>query len=214
MAWEAENRFLESTRGQVVARLRCSDQTVDELASALGLTSNAIRLHLHRLELDGLVAIVGIRRPEGAGKPAQVYGMARGADQRFSRAYAPVLGALLQVLGERMEPAAIEAVAREAGRRLAEGMDGAAGEKDPAGAARRILADLGGQVEVEAVAGGLVVQGCGCPLGDVTRERPEVCRAMETLLSTALRRPVREACDRGARARCRFLVDGEVDGAA
>lgn len=214
MTWESESRFLESTRGQVLARLRRSDQTVDELAEALGLTRNAIRLHLQRLELDGLVAVVGLRRPERAGKPAQLYGMVPGADQRFSRAYAPVLGALLEVLGERMEPAAVEAIAREAGRRLAEGMDGGAGEKDAAEFARRILADLGGQVEVEAVAEGLVIQGCGCPLSAVTEGRPEVCRAMETLLSTALQRPVRESCERGARPRCRFLVDQEVDGAA
>jgi predicted ArsR family transcriptional regulator len=213
VTWESGNRFLDSTRGQVVSRLRCADQTVEDLAASLGLTPNAIRLHLQRLEIDGMVTVVRTRRPDGAGKPAQVYGLAPGAEQRFSRAYAPVLGALLDVLAERMDPEAIEEVTREAGRRIAAAADGH-GPANPALAARRILADLGGAVEVGSTAEGLVIRGCGCPLGAVTGGRPAVCQAMETLLSTALRRPVRESCDRSARPRCRFVVDLEVDGAA
>ena len=39
-------RFFASTRGQVVARLRRTPETVNELAAALGLTDNAVRSHL------------------------------------------------------------------------------------------------------------------------------------------------------------------------
>jgi predicted ArsR family transcriptional regulator len=203
---EAGKRLFEGTRGAVLSRLRCAELTVEELATALDLTPNAIRLHLQRLERDGLVSVAGTRRQEGVGKPALVYGVAPGADQRFSRAYAPVLGALLEVIADRMDPEAVDAIAREAGRRLASGLAVSAGAR-PDEAVRRILEDLGGQVEVRREPGGLVVEGCGCPLSEVTRGRPAACGAMETLLATALGRPVAESCDRGPRPRCRFRVD-------
>lgn len=205
---EGESRPYQGTRGAVLARLRCAEQTVDELATALDLTPNAIRLHLQRLERDGMVTVAGTRRQEGVGKPAQLFGIAPGADQRFSRAYAPVLGALLEVLADRLEPAAVEALAREAGRRLATGIAVSVTAR-PDEAIRQILEDLGGQAEVTRRADGLLVEGCGCPLSEVTRGRPAACGAMETLLATALGQRVTESCDRGPRPRCRFLVDLE-----
>jgi predicted ArsR family transcriptional regulator len=208
---DVEDRLYQGTRGAVLARLRCAQQTVEELATALDLTPNAIRLHLQRLERDGMVTVAGTRRQEGVGKPAQLFGIAPGADQRFSRAYAPVLGALLEVLADRLEPAAVEAVAREAGRRLAAGIAVSVTAR-PDEAVRQILEDLGGQVEVSRRPGGLLVEGCGCPLSEVTRGRPVACGAMETLLATALGHPVTESCDRGSRPRCRFLVDLAADG--
>jgi predicted ArsR family transcriptional regulator len=205
---DVENGPYQGTRGAVLARLRCAEQTVEELARALDLTPNAIRLHLQRLERDGVVTVAGTRRQEGVGKPAQLFGIAAGADQRFSRAYAPVLGALLEVLADQLEPAAVEALAREAGRRLATGLAVSASAR-PDEAVRQILGGLGGQAEVTPGPGGLVVEGCGCPLSEVTRGRPAACGAMETLLATALGRPVTESCDRGPRPRCRFVVELE-----
>jgi predicted ArsR family transcriptional regulator len=206
-------RLVEGTRGAVLARLRCGDRTVEELARNLGLTPNAIRLHLQRLERDGFVVVRGNRRQEGVGKPALLYGTSAAADQRFSRAYAPLLAALFEVLSDRLEPGDVEALAREAGQRLAAGLGGvgSAGTEEAIG---RILRDLGGEAEFSRRGGELVVEGCGCPLAEVTRGRPAACRAMEALLSSAIGRPVTEACSRGARPRCRFLVDLEVDGAA
>src|SRR3712207_8581849 len=57
-------RFLETTRGQIVALLRRGTRTVEELAAALGLTDNAVRAHLAALERDGLVRQAG---PPGPG---------------------------------------------------------------------------------------------------------------------------------------------------
>jgi predicted ArsR family transcriptional regulator len=41
-----DERFFESTRGQIVTILRGSPATVDELATKLALTDNAVRAHL------------------------------------------------------------------------------------------------------------------------------------------------------------------------
>jgi predicted ArsR family transcriptional regulator len=45
-----DERFFASLRGQVVTLLRHGDQTVEELAQALGLTDNAVPAHLVTLE--------------------------------------------------------------------------------------------------------------------------------------------------------------------
>jgi predicted ArsR family transcriptional regulator len=67
--WDA--KFFESTRGQVVTRLRRSGGTVEELARVLGLTDNGVRAHLAVLERDGIVRQRGsVRCGRGGGKPA------------------------------------------------------------------------------------------------------------------------------------------------
>ena len=54
MATTWDEKFFESTRGQIVVLLRRSGRTVEELARALGLTDNGIRAHLAVLERDGI----------------------------------------------------------------------------------------------------------------------------------------------------------------
>ena len=56
-----DERFFESTRGQVLALLRRGPRTIDEMAAALGLTDNAIRAHVAALERDALVLRRGVR---------------------------------------------------------------------------------------------------------------------------------------------------------
>ena len=119
MAGRWDQRFFASTRGQIVALLRRASRTVEELAQALGLTDNAIRAHLASLERDGLVRQQGVRR--GARRPSYAYDLTPEADRLFPKPYAPVLGQLLDVLAERLEPAEVEALLRAVGRRLAAG---------------------------------------------------------------------------------------------
>src|SRR5258708_19814815 len=104
--WHKNQRFLASTRGQIITLLRRSSHTVDELAQALGLTDNAIRAHLATLERDGIVQQRGVRR--GSGKPAAVYGLAPEAEQLFPKAYGPLLHQLLAVLYDPLPPAQLE----------------------------------------------------------------------------------------------------------
>jgi len=110
-------RFLASTRGQVVQILRRGEATVNELAGALGLTSNAIRAHLNTLERDGLVEEGGKR--SSVRRPESVYVLTRDAEELFPKAYHLLLGQLLDVLGQRLSPADIEELLREVGRELA-----------------------------------------------------------------------------------------------
>lgn len=208
-AGDLGRRFLETTRGRVVALIRRGPRTVEELAQALDLTDNAIRSHLSALERDGLVRQGGLRRTPGAGKPATLYEIDPEAEPLFSRAYAPVLGALVEEIAEQLPADRRDALMRGLGRRLA-----AAVARVPRGnlaarvrSAAELLNSLGGAAEIERKKGALVIRGCGgCPLSAATAHRPEICRALETLLTEYIGARVAECCERGERPRCHFEV--------
>jgi predicted ArsR family transcriptional regulator len=202
------SRFLETTRGRVVTQLRRGPSAVEELARGLGLTDNAIRAHLATLERDGLVRQAGTRRGPGAGKPAIIYELAPDAEVGLSRAYAPVLTALLEELTGRLPPEQTEAVLLAVGRRLGTGAprrkNGTLKERVQDAVA--MLNELGGDASVESDPSGLRIRGCGCPLSAAVARRPEACRAVEGLLSEVLGVPVVQCCEHGPRPRCCFTI--------
>jgi len=222
-----EQRFLGTTRGQVVLLLRRARRTVDELAAHLGLTDNAVRSHLATLERDGLVSQAGQRRGEG-GKPATFYALTPEAEHLFPKAYGLILRELLGVLGTRLSASEVEAVLRDVGRRLAAGYaagSAMAGSTERVQRAVQVLDALGGLAAAEAHpsdppradparadptradAATVTIYGYACPLAEVLPDHPAVCRLAETLLSEVTGLPVVEACDRHAEAsHCRFVV--------
>src|SRR5207302_477714 len=114
----ADERFLESTRGQVLLLLRSGPRTVNELARSLELTDNAVRAHLAALERDRLVRSSGLRA--GLRKPHVVYELTPQSERIFPKAYAALLNELLAVLKEKYSAKAVDGTLREVGRRIAE----------------------------------------------------------------------------------------------
>jgi predicted ArsR family transcriptional regulator len=199
-----DTRFFETTRGRILAMLRRSNRTIDELAKALNITDNAVRMHVAALERDGVVRQRGVV-PTG-GKPAYHYEVAPEADRLFTTAYIPVLTQLVDVLEERMTPAELEGLLAEVGRRLASTKVPVTGDlRARMEAAATILTELGGIVDViEQEDGRLALRGFSCPLADAVRAHPGTCRAAESLVESVVGVPVRERCDKGARPRCCF----------
>jgi predicted ArsR family transcriptional regulator len=201
------SRLLASTRGQIVQLLRRAAQTVNDLAAALGLTDNAVRAHLARLEEDGLVQQAGSR--PGFRKPEVVYDVTREADRLFAKAYAPVLGALLGVLEGRLDGAELDAALREVGRRLAAPHLPEITKlsfQERAARAVQILEEIGGLAAVEEHDGRVYVRGFGCPLSQVVGEHPKLCVVAQAMVEELLGRPVEETCQRGGRPKCGFAV--------
>src|SRR5690606_23239457 len=64
--------LLGVTRAHLLALLRRSRRSINELAKALGVTDNAVRIHIAAMQRDGLVQTAGVERGTG-GKPAQLY---------------------------------------------------------------------------------------------------------------------------------------------
>jgi predicted ArsR family transcriptional regulator len=209
VARAGDNRFFESTRGQIVSLLRQSSKTVDELARELNLTDNAVRLHLGTLERDGLVQARGVRREGGVGKPATEYEISAEAEPSFSKAYIPFLSTLLAALGDRMTPVEIRALMRDVGHRMA----GSVPDSSNTVAMRTKIASdllnaLGGvtRVERDPDSKDLRILGSGCPLSVAVGQREEVCVAVQTMLRDVIGVSVREQCDRSERPCCRFAI--------
>lgn len=196
------------TRDMIVAQLRRGQRTVDELAVAVGTTDNSVRSHLATLERDGLVRVEGTRRSPGAGKPAVLYGLDPDADVALSKAYPPVLVALVNVLLETLPPHASEALLREVGHRLASSAGGEArgSREQRVQAAAAALVSLGGDVDVVRTADALTIQGYGCPLASAVSSRPEVCTAVEAFVADVTGQPTQQCCEHGERPRCRFII--------
>jgi predicted ArsR family transcriptional regulator len=205
-----EKRFLESTRGRIVALLRRTSRTVDELAAALDLTDNAVRAHIATLERDGLVEQRGVRR--GTSKPAFAYDLTAEAEQLFPKAYGPVLAHLLTLLTEQLGAEAVDDLLRTVGRRIAS-------EQPPAGVslesrldlAAHLLTDLGGLAEYEVTEDQIVIRGYSCPLAAVAPDHPAACHLAESLVSEIIGVPMHEECAREGRPRCTFV--GALPGA-
>src|SRR5690349_20675086 len=89
------DRLIGETQVRILGLLRRSRQTITSLAEALGLTDNAVRMHVAALHRDGIVEQVGTQRDTG-GKPARLYGLTREGEEIFPKAYALVLGKLVE----------------------------------------------------------------------------------------------------------------------
>jgi predicted ArsR family transcriptional regulator len=203
MDWNS--KFLVTTRGQIVAELRRSPRTVEELRKTIGITDNAVRAHLAALERDGIVHQASIR-PSGR-RPSIVYELTEAAERSFSRAYLPVLTRLVESLSERMSTDELDILLRDVGERLAREQPAMSGTlRERAEAAASVLTGLGGLAEVEETSDGLAIRGLSCPLADAVRSHPATCQAAQGLVSEIVGVPVIEACDKGARPRCRFEI--------
>lgn len=197
--------LLGETRSKLLQLLRRPPQTVTSMADALGLTDNAVRIHVAALGRDGIVEQVGTQRDTG-GKPARVYALTSEGEELFPKAYATVLGGLVEEIARRDGSAHAIDLLRAVGEQLAAGVIAPA---DPGGrvtAAAMALRSIGGDVEVTRAEGGWRLQAYGCPLSAVTARHPEVCALARALVEQITELPVTECCDRSGRPRCAFRV--------
>lgn len=196
------------TRLQVLALLRRGAMTVDELASAIGVTDNAVRLHLTALERDGLVRAEGVRREGSVGKPATLYAATPDALAAFSKAYEPVLTTLLVSLAGRLSSRELLDLLRDVGRQLASStVSNKESLEERVQAAASLLESLGADMEVDRAPGGAyIMRGFACPLSRSVSECPQLCSAVEELVAGVTRAKVQERCDRSGLPRCSFLV--------
>ena len=200
-------RFVGETQVEMLRLLRRSRQTITSLADTLRLTDNAVRTHVAALEREGVVEHVGAQRGTG-GKPARIYDLTSEGEELFPKAYALVLGGLVEEIARSEGEARAVELLRAVGRRVGAGVPASDGTEARAKAAAAALRSLGGDLEVTAADGGWRLKGYGCPLSAVTAGRPEVCALAQALVEEITGRPVTECCDRGARPRCGFQVAG------
>lgn len=203
-----DQRFFSSTRGQIVTLLRRQDATVDELATTLELTDNAVRSHLAALERDGLVAQTGVRR--GVSKPAVVYGLTREAGRLFKKSDASLLRTLLRVLKERLPGQQLHEVYSSTGSAVAAQFPPAHGTlEDRVQQSAVALGELGGLAEIEATDSAYLIRGYSCPFAATSPEHPAVCQLATAFLTEYIGAPVEARCqlaNSNGAPRCLFEI--------
>lgn len=86
-----------STRDRLIRILRVDGpQTASQLSEALGIGSTAVRQHLDRLFAEGWVEVVGLSR--GIGRPGQLFGLTKQADEFFVHHYDHLALELLEAI--------------------------------------------------------------------------------------------------------------------
>ncbi|HEV8381723.1 MAG TPA: ArsR family transcriptional regulator [Gemmatimonadales bacterium] len=196
-------RLIGETQIRLLGLLRRSPQTITVLAEALGLTDNAVRLHIAALHRDGVVDQVGTQRDTG-GKPARIYGLTRAGEELFPKAYALVLGKLVEeIVRSEGRDKAIQLL-RAVGAQAAASARTATSPRQRLEAAAGVFRDLGADVEVRQTTAGWRLQGYGCPLSAVTSGHPEMCELAKALVEEVVGAAVTECCQRGDHPRCAF----------
>jgi predicted ArsR family transcriptional regulator len=204
-------RLLGETQLRLLSLLRRSRQTITTLAEALGLTDNAVRMHIAALHRDGIVEQVATQRDTG-GKPARIYGLTRAGEEFFPKAYALVLGKLVdEIVRTQGRERAIELLRAVGAQAAAEAVAGKAATKQKRlEVAAGVFRDLGADVDIQQTPAGWRLQGYGCPLSAVTSGHAEMCELGRALVEEVVGGPVRECCQRGDHPRCAFEVVGNA----
>jgi len=202
-----DERFFDSTRGRIVLLVRQSARTVNDLASELDLTDNAVRAHLLSLERDRLVEAGGTIK--GFRKPHILYKLTEEARHIFPTSYDSLLNRLLDVLKSKMPTASLNEVLDDVGKLIA-GTPAPSPELDTQAKLDRALdtlAGLGGAATIDDSGENTVIRSDSCPFADAVAEHPEICKVAESMLTEIVGRPVHECCDRTALPKCRFAID-------
>jgi predicted ArsR family transcriptional regulator len=201
-----------AARGRIIGLLRRGERSVEELAAALDVTDNAVRAQLQILEREGLVRQARVRRAGVVGKPPTLYEIAPETEPLLSSAYAPMLRAVLESLGDRVSAQTLNAIMRDAGAKLVAASQPQLPDErsndleSGVRAAAALLASLGAEVDVDRDGDGWVIRGYACPLAEAVRAQPKTCRAVEALVSNVAGAPAHEHCERGDSVRCRFEI--------
>jgi predicted ArsR family transcriptional regulator len=197
------------TQAKLLGLLRRSRQTIASLAKGLGLTDNAVRLHVDALRRDGFVADVGALRDTG-GKPARLYSLTREGEELFPKVYPQVLRALVEESVRRDGRDRTIQLLRAIGAKLAAGIRRHGDLKARVQTAAAALRGLGADVEVRRTNDGWHLRGHGCPLAAVSAETPEVCELGKALVEEITGASVSECCERGSvgAPTCAFVVAG------
>jgi predicted ArsR family transcriptional regulator len=199
-----------SPAGKVLKELRHRPMTVEELARALGLTANAVRNQLRKLQEMGFVERTGSR--PGASKPSTLYGITLDGQVQFSTIYLPVLTRFFKVAERECEESQLQTLMTETGTLLAASYAKPSGAiKSRVRAGARAFADFGAVSEIRPRNGTLVIRSPVCPLAALTGEHKVACNVLQGFFTEFIGASVTVCCDFEEEPRCCFEIRGSTE---
>lgn len=213
-----ESSFFQTTRGRVVESLkRHRTRTAAELSAEHGVTPNAVRQHLSRLERDGLVAEHAQRISRT--KPTLVYSLTEEGERLFPQRYPLLLNILLDELqGQEGGSARLKEIFSNIGRRSAHRHAARFAGKDvPERVAElaQFLRERGVVVEYEKTPSGYAFREYNCPFRETVTTHPEICSMVHSLMEEVLPgKPHQVSSISRGDDRCEFELAGRASSTA
>jgi len=211
---------MQATRQRIMEILReRNTATVDELGTALKLTSVTVRHHLDILRSEGLVQAPQVKRRESPGRPQHVYALTETADEHFPKNYAGFSKLMLHEVRGRVEPKELDSILAGMAQRLSEQVPSPQPSDTMPQRLDRLIKFLNAKgylARWRRGEGGFVLQALNCPYHALLHEHPEPCVMDMSMISRILgQTPERVESMADGSHLCTYLVkDKKTEAAA
>lgn len=183
-SWE----FANTPAGRVFKAIQLRGKaSIKEVASDLGVTTSAVRLHLSQLQSSGAIHADEVR--EGVGRPHYVYSVTPEAHRLFYRDYGDLTRLLLEEVSASQGPEALQEVLDRVSERLVTLYRDQVRGKELAERVRAwasVLDQRGIAVRIEKAGDGFALEQYGCPYHNVAVENRAVCEMEQQVMGRLL----------------------------
>ena len=198
-----------STRMEVLELLRRKQAaSAETISSELGITPNAVRLHLTNLERDGLVRSEPVRAKRG--RPSLSFSLTERADAVFPKRYGQLATMVLTEIQDMAGPRALDELFRRVALRHANAIEPELAGLGFDDRVKRVVSWIGRAgtlAEAEVVPEGVRVSVHNCPFRNTAIKFPQVCTITPQLLNQLLDSPVSQENSIHRRdSHCSFVV--------
>ena len=206
-SWE----FSNTPAGRVLRSIQVRGRAnIKDVASDLGVTASAVRLHLAQLEARGAIHSERVR--VGVGRPFHVYTVTPEAHSLFYRDDGDLARLVLEEVSATQGTDALQTILQRVGDRLAlQYQERVAGRDltDRVRAWAALLDERGVVVQIEESDAGYVLQEFGCPYQNVALGNRAVCEMERQVMVRLLRSGVKlTRCMLDGEHGCQFDISG------
>lgn len=180
---------MQATRQRILEILKeRGEATIEELGTALDLTSVTVRHHLDILRGEGLVEVPQVRRRATPGRPQYVYILTEVASDFFPKNYGSLANLMITEVRDRYGPGELDSILQAMARRIEQDVPGLTEGpfEERLSHVVGVLNDRGYIAKWEKNADGYLLHTNNCPYRDVSRDHSEVCTMDMTLISDLL----------------------------
>jgi predicted ArsR family transcriptional regulator len=199
-----------SRQAQILTLLLNSEagMSIDEMATQLEISRNAVKQHLVVLEKQQLVQEAALNSTRG--RPARSYTLTEQGLNHFPKQYAWFCNLLLSEISSELSAEALQQMLWNMGVKLANSLAPQFSHKDPARklvALIELMQSLGYQAELEQQDGQTSIKAVNCVYHDLAQKYPEICQFDLALITSLLNKPVQQtACMANKDCACRFNI--------
>lgn len=198
-----------NTKSRILASIQQQPQTILNLCELLSLTRTAVNLPIKQLLAEELIRGRTESSAGQVGKPSMIYEAAAGTEDLNSKAYLPILQALIGQIQMDLGDDVLLELLKKTGRQMARATMGKKAEstQDNIEAAMKVVDALGATTQLHPQAdGGFIITNNTCPAATVARANGQICQMMSAFFAEATGIETHEFCQRDERLVCRYRI--------